>query len=188
MRVVSADLALGARIEAALAPASSGSVIVTADLGGLSALRLANPGARVIVVGLRRAQVARALDAGADCALAGELRPAELRARVRALASRDENRRSVGALALDRAAHVVTLGGAALELTRREFALLWCLAAAPGHVLTKQELARGCRESVRPSSSRALERQVARLRRRLGVHASVLVTVWGVGYRLDPPV
>ena len=43
---------------------SSAPVIVTADLRGLSRLRSANPGAGVVIVAVRRAEVAAALDAG----------------------------------------------------------------------------------------------------------------------------
>jgi DNA-binding response OmpR family regulator len=132
--------------------------------------------------------VAAALDAGADCALTGPIRPAELRARVRALTQRRERRLSVGALVLDGAARNVWLDGAPLALPAREFEVLRFLASAPGRVFTKQELQRACWSAVAPPArSRTLERHVARLRGRLGPHGSMLVTVWAVGYRLDPP-
>ena len=54
--------------------------------------------------------------------------------------------------------------------------------------LTKAELLRSCwGAGAGPPASRTLERHAARLRRRLGRHAPMLVTVWGVGYRLDEP-
>jgi two-component system, OmpR family, response regulator TctD len=155
----------------------------------IAAMRAAAPAGRVLVVGVRRAQVAVALDAGADAVLAGPLRPAELRARVRVLTRRAETRWSVGALVLDTRARVALLDGADLGLPRREFALLCALASAPGRVFSKSELLRSCWEAGACSpSSRTLERQAARLRRRLGPHAPMLVTVWGIGYRLDGPV
>jgi DNA-binding response OmpR family regulator len=60
------------------------------------------------------------------------------------------------------------------------------LASEPGRVFTKAELLRSCWERGDDRArSRTLERHAARLRRRLGRHGPMLVTVWGVGYRLD---
>ena len=186
--VVTTDPVLAAALSRALRGQACAGVIVTDDLRGLASLRAANPGAAVVIVALRRSQVAAALDGGADCALAGPIRPAELRARVRALAQPPERRLTVGALVLDGAARSVRLDGAPLALPAREFELLRCLASAPGRVFTKQELQRACWSAVAPPArSRTLERHVARLRVRLGPHRSMLVTVWAVGYRLDPP-
>jgi DNA-binding response OmpR family regulator len=186
--VTTTDPALGATLARALRGQPCARVIVTDDLRGLASLRAANPEARVVIVALRRTQVGAALDAGADCALAGPIRPAELRARVRALARRAERRLTVGPLILDGAARSVQLDGVPLALPAREFEVLRCLASAPGRVFTKQELQRACWSAIAPPArSRTLERHLARLRRRLGPHRSMLVTVWAVGYRLDPP-
>lgn len=186
--VVATDAVLRAGLERALAAQPFESAVVMADVAALDATRAAHPGAAVLVVGVRRAQVAAALDAGADAVLTGALRPVELRARVRALQRRSEAGWTVGALAIDTRAHVARLDGAELALPRREFALLRCLASAPGRVFTKAELLSSCWDAGACSpSSRTLERHAARLRRRLGRHGSMLVTVWGVGYRLDEP-
>jgi DNA-binding response OmpR family regulator len=187
--LIVADATLRVQIEQALAAQTLDAPIVTADLAGLVAVRAAHPAAAVLVVGVRRAQVAAALDTGADAVLPGPLRPAELCARVRALARRGETRWTVGPLEIDARARVARLGAADLGLPRREFALLLALAAAPGRVFTKAELLCSCWEAGACSpTSRTLERHAARLRGRLGRHASMLVTVWGIGYRLDEPV
>jgi DNA-binding response OmpR family regulator len=138
------------------------------------------------VVGARRSCAASALDAGADAVLLGALRPAELRARVRAIERRGAERISVGPLTLYPRARCADLDGVELRLTRREFALICCLASAPGRAFSKAELIAGC-WGTPPPASRTLERHAARLRARLGRRAPMLVTVWGVGYRLDEP-
>jgi two-component system alkaline phosphatase synthesis response regulator PhoP len=51
-------------------------------------------------------------------------------------------------------------------------------------VFTKQELLREIWALPPGSPTRRLDTHVARLRRRLGDHRALLVTVWGVGYRL----
>jgi DNA-binding response OmpR family regulator len=102
--------------------------------------------------------------AGADAVPGGRLRGAEL--------------------AFDSGTRHVTLAGRPLRLTRREYELLAQLAAAPGRVFTKQELLREVWAQPPGAPTRRLDTQVARLRRRLGEHRALLVTVWGVGYRL----
>ena len=186
--VIAADASLRVGIERAIAAQPPESSVVTADIALLDASRAAHPGAAVLVVGVRRSQVAAVLDAGADAVLTGALRPAELRARVRALERRHDGCWIVGALAIDARARVVSLDGADLRLPRREFALLRCLASEPGRMFTKAELLSTCWNAAACSpSSRTLERHATRLRRRLGRHGSMLVTVWGIGYRLDEP-
>ncbi len=91
-----------------------------------------------------------------------------------------------GPIAIDPEARRVTLAGRPLVLTRGEYELLSRLAAAPGRVFTKQELLRAPSGSApdAPHDTRRLDAQVARLRRRLGAHRALVVTVWGIGYRL----
>jgi DNA-binding winged helix-turn-helix (wHTH) protein len=132
--------------------------------------------------------------AGADDVLAGSLRPAELATRVAILArtAADDARLTVGPIKIDTFARTVTLDGRTLDLTRTEYDLLARLAAAPGRVFTKQELlpAISAGPDARPSNphstrpNRRVDTQAARLRRQLGEHRGLLVTVWGVGYRL----
>ncbi|HWH10538.1 MAG TPA: winged helix-turn-helix domain-containing protein [Solirubrobacteraceae bacterium] len=135
-----------------------------------------------------------AFAAGADDVLAGPLRPAELASRVCLLARSAVAAQtlSVGPLTIDTFRRRATLDGRPLELTRTEYALLAALASAPGRVFTKQELSAAIAadrstpppdlRSARPN--RRVDTQAARLRRRLGEHRGLLVTVWGVGYRL----
>jgi two-component system alkaline phosphatase synthesis response regulator PhoP len=135
-----------------------------------------------------------AFAAGADDVLAGALRPTELVARVAILARTASHtiRLTVGPITIDTLARTVTLAGQPLELTPVEYQLLTRLATAPGRVFTKLELLQAIPVDprARPSNPgsarphRRVDTQVARLRRRLGDHRGLLVTVWGVGYRL----
>ncbi len=130
---------------------------------------------------------------GADDVLAGPLRPAELAARVGLLVRTpvESCRLSVGPIMIDVFTRRVTLAGRPIDLTPTEYDLLATLAAHPGRVFTKAELlhvtqpratTRPPTESGRPN--RRVDTHVTRLRRRLGDHRGLLVTVWGVGYRL----
>jgi DNA-binding response OmpR family regulator len=183
--VVGAEPRLREQIVRALEAQQHGPLILAAGCADVAALRAGNPLVAIVVVGLRRSAVASAFDAGADAALVGPLRPAELRARVRALARRGA-RLTVGPLTLEPPARRAVLDDVELAMPRREFALLCCLAAAPGRTFSKAELLASCWGPV-PPASRTLEAHAARLRRRLGRRAPMLVTVWGVGFRLDEP-
>lgn len=96
----------------------------------------------------------------------------------------DPTHRRVGPLTIEPATRRVTLVGRPLALTRGEYELLAHLAAAPGRVFTKQELLQAIWSEPTGAPTRRLDAQVARLRRRLGDQRALLVTVWGVGYRL----
>ena len=81
------------------------------------------------------------------------------------------------------------LGGAALDLTRREFDLLAFLAARPGQVVSRRELlAEVWRQPY--GDDQTIDVHLSWLRRKLGESASqprYLHTVRGVGVKLVPP-
>jgi DNA-binding response OmpR family regulator len=157
----------------------------------LERLRAAGSAVPVLVLTARDAvadRVAR-LDAGADDYAVKPIDIDELAARLRALARRRAGAArsllEIGPLALDLAAHAVTLEGVPVALQPREFALLEALALSAGRVVTRTALeARlyGWGEEV---DSNALEVHVHHLRRKLG--ADVIRTVRGVGYLLPNP-
>jgi hypothetical protein len=186
LRVAGGDRRLREQIERALGSQPHGALIVAAAEADVATLRATDPLAVIIVVAVRRSSAAAAFDAGADAVMPGPLRAAELRARVRSLEQRRGGPVVVGPLTLHPQAHRAVLDGAELHLPRREFALLNCLASVPGRAFPKAELLASCWGAVTPAS-RTLERHAARVRRRLGRRAPMLVTVWGIGYRLDEP-
>ena len=97
--------------------------------------------------------------------------------------------RRVGDIEIDVTGHQASRGGVALALTGREFDLLAFLIAHPGQAFTRAELMRlvwgwdyGDQSTVTV--------HVRRLREKIEVDPAdpkLLVTVWGVGYRLDTP-
>ena len=92
----------------------------------------------------------------------------------------------VGPIALDEARRDVTVDGSAVDLSRREFALLECLLRHPGQVLSRDQLldmAWPFGVAVTPNTVDAF---VTLLRRKLGpVGAARIETVRGVGYRMS---
>ena len=133
--------------------------------------------------------VVEALNLGAEDYVAKPVRIQELLARVAAILRRPRTpvpaaaMLSVGALSLDLQARRATVDGTPIELTRTEFDLLAQFLRHPGRVFTRQQFC----ESLGAGGSvqeRTIDAHVRTLRRKLGPTGKVLMTVWGVGYRL----
>jgi DNA-binding response OmpR family regulator len=135
----------------------------------------------------------RGLALGADDYIVKSATPAEVVARVKAVLRRAANgrstsRRRYGRLEVDLAAHEVIVDGAAVALTAREFELLTLFVTHPRQVLTREQIFERVWGSWGDRS--AVSVYMRRLREKLesdARHPELLVTVWGVGYRFDPP-
>jgi len=130
----------------------------------------------------------KALDLGADDFLSKPFEPAELAARCRALM-----RRSSGALdgiivlnrlSVDLNGKRLSIDGADVELTAREWLLLECLVRRVGQVVPKDRVQQAVANPEHDVSSNAIEVQVSRLRAKLG-DAAVIRSLRGLGYRLE---
>ncbi len=126
------------------------------------------------------------LDTGADDYLGKPFDLDELAARIRAIARRAEGRAApflnCGGIVLDPARSSVAVGGRAISLSRREFAVLSALMERPGVILSKVEIEDrlyGWQEEI---ESNAVEVHVHNLRSKLGREA--IETVRGLGYRM----
>jgi DNA-binding response OmpR family regulator len=137
------------------------------------------------------ADVLVGLGVGADDYLTKPFRMRELVARVSALLRRVERatelagRRALelGDLRVDAAARRVWRGGEEIRLTPTEFDLLVCLAAAPGAVLSREQLMTEVWGWPGASTTRTLDSHVKGLRAKVG--ADRIRTVHGVGYSLE---
>lgn len=126
-------------------------------------------------------------DTGADDYLIKPFDIPELLARLRAIVRRSngnidgvEALWTSGELVLDESRMLVTRAGAAVSLSRTEFALLLTLMKESGRVLTRAELEQG----VLPhSEGQTLDVHISNLRKKIGDR--VIRTVRGVGYMVQ---
>jgi DNA-binding response OmpR family regulator len=84
-------------------------------------------------------------------------------------------------------ARTVQVGDAPVALTRSELDILAYLLERPGLVASRSILAKRTALSLGEPDVRTVDVHVARVRKKLGAAASAIVTVWGIGYRFDPP-
>jgi DNA-binding response OmpR family regulator len=129
------------------------------------------------------------LDLGADDYMTKPFSPRELAARIRAVLRRRAG--GVGAVSLYRGPHLVadfdavsvTVDGAPIRLTRREFGLLRCLVENRNRVLSRDRLLSrvwGYNQSI---ETRSVDVHVGRLRAKLGSAGRHIETVVGLGYK-----
>ena len=126
------------------------------------------------------------LDCGADDYLTKPFSYVVLLARLRALLRRGTPERPTvlrhGDVELDPALRKVTVAGAEVVLTAREFALLEYLLRRPGEVVSKTELLDHVWDAALDTAANAVEVYAGYLRRKIGRER--LETVRGAGYRL----
>ena len=130
------------------------------------------------------------LELGADDYVTKPFSPRELAARIRAVLRRvepgeDEDVLAAGDVVLDRGARNVKVAGGEIDLTVREFDLLWHLAARPGLVVGRSQLLERVWGLTFPGGTRTVDVHVGQLRRKLG-RPSLIRTVRGAGYKLVP--
>ncbi|MGW2515249.1 response regulator transcription factor [Streptomyces scopuliridis] len=136
------------------------------------------------------------LNLGADDYVVKPYNIGELLARIHAVSRRTEPVREtghggsdlrLGLVHIDLPARRVTVGGSALELTRKEFELLVLLAQKPGVVFRREQIISKVWQSNWRGTGHTLEVHVSSLRTKLGSPA-LIETVRGVGYRLVAPM
>jgi len=171
------------------------------DLSGIEVARRLRAGSNVPIIMLtaRRNEIDKitGLDAGADDYVTKPFSHGELLARIRAQIRRAPNAPAdaetahgiytVGQLRLDTGLRRLTREDRVIEVSAREFGILWRLAEAAGRVVERQQLFTSVWGPTFYGDERALDVYIRMIRKKIEPDPSrpmYLHTVRGVGYRL----
>ena len=172
------------------------------DISGLTLISMVRAASQVPIIVITAQDddptMITALDNGADDYVVKPFGTDQVAARIRAVLRRGSTGRDsepapavrVGELSIDERTREATLRGEPLELSRKEFDLLYLLATRTGEVVTKRELLAEVWQQAYGGSDRTVDVHLSWLRRKLGETAAsprYLVSVRGVGVRLVDP-
>jgi len=132
----------------------------------------------------------RGLDLGADDYISKPFGIMELISRVKARlrtasAAHPSSSLEYHGIMLSEEKHIVTVDGAPVELTYKEFELLKLLLSAPGTAFPRDMIMERIWGYTYEMSSRTLDMHIKTLRQKLGTKGSMIHTVRNVGYRLE---
>ena len=132
----------------------------------------------------------KGFDLGVDEYVTKPFSPRTLSARVNAILRRTlgnaaEKQLEAGGIVMDKAAHIVTIDGAPVDLSFKEFELLQYFMENNGIALSRDRILNSVWNYDYYGDARTIDTHVKKLRSKLGDKASLIKTVWGIGYKFE---
>ena len=127
---------------------------------------------------------------GVDEYISKPFSPKILVARVNALLKRSnvlgaEDKISIGGIVVDKSAHTVTIDGAPIELSFKEFELLTYFIENKSIALSREKILNNVWNYDYFGDARTIDTHVKKLRSKMGEKGEYIKTIWGMGYKFE---
>ena len=92
---------------------------------------------------------------------------------------------SAGGITIDKAAHIVKIDGAPVDLSFKEFELLAYFVENQGIALSREKILNNVWNYDYFGDARTIDTHVKKLRSKLGDKGEFIKTIWGMGYKIE---
>lgn len=132
----------------------------------------------------------KGFELGVDEYISKPFSPKILVARVSAILRRTnalyaEEQLAAGGIVIDKAAHMVTIDGEAVDLSYKEFELLSYFLENQGIALSREKILNSVWNYDYFGDARTIDTHVKKLRSKMGEKGDYIKTIWGMGYKFE---